>query len=312
MKKINITCVLVAAVALVGGGTYYLHGKMTEDIKPPVITMESDTVSASVEEPRSALLKGVGAVDEKDGDLSGSVLVNDIRLVRDEEKGEGFEVSYVVFDSSNNMAYATRTLDYTDYYSPRFHISAPLRFTSVSGVDIYRCVTAEDCIDGDISQRIMVDMDEAFLDANSFGTYTCNVEVSNSLGDTSVLPLEFEVYDASSTEEATRPQIQLTEYLTYVKAGEPFDPMAYLEKLKLERNTYTLLSPGTVEVTEETKTYDYGYFSGLYGYFLFKDVINISTNLDIQTPGLYYVDYSFSHPTERTRGNARLLVVVEA
>ncbi len=312
MKKLNVFCAVLAAVAVVGGGVYYKYTKDTEDVTPPDIRLETDSITLSVTDPPARLLEGVSAIDDHNGDLTKDVQVNDIRLVSSEPgKLSEFEVSYVVFDTSNNMAYKTRDLTYSDYVAPRFKITSPLRFSSIAGVDLYRCIGAEDSIEGDISSQITVSMGEEFLEATSAGIYSCNVQVANSLGDYAELPLTFEVYDSASPEEATRPVIYLSKYLTYIKTGEYFDPQSFLESLRIEKTNYKLLNHGDIEISDTVTQYDYGYFSSIYGYFLFKDEVKISTDLDVNTPGIYTVEYTFRHPTERTRGSANLLVVVE-
>ena len=154
-------------------------------------------------------------------------------------------------------------------------------------------------------------MGDDFLEATSSGIYSCSVQVSNSLGDSVELPLNFEVYDSASPEEATRPTIGLTQYLTYLKVGERFDAEAYLQNLKIEKTNYKLLNQGDIEITDVVTQCDYGYFSSIYGYFLFKDAVKVSTDLNTNEPGIYSVEYTFRHPTERTRGSSTLLVVVE-
>ena len=312
MKKLNVFCAVMAAAAVLGGGVYYKYSKDTEDVTPPDIRLETESLSLSVSDPRTKLLDGVTAIDDHDGDVSDKVQINDVRLVKSEPGTlSEFEVSYVVFDASNNMAYKTRNLTYIDYVAPRFRITSPLRFPSVSGVDIYRCIGATDSIEGDISAQITVSMGDDFLEATSPGIYNCQVQVSNSLGDYAELPLTFEVYDSASPEESTRPTIGLSQYLTYIKAGERFDAGSFLQNLRIEKTNYTLLNQGDIEITDVVTQYDYGYFSSIYGYFLFKDSVKISTDLDTNVPGLYSVEYTFRHPTERTRGSATLLVVVE-
>ena len=137
MKKLNVICAVMAAAAVIGGGAYYKYSKDTEDVTPPDIRLETEGITLSVSDPRMRLLEGVTAVDDHDGDVTDKIQINDVRLIRSEPgRLSEFEVSYVVFDTSNNMAYRTRQLTYSDYVAPRFTITSPLRFPSVSGVDI--------------------------------------------------------------------------------------------------------------------------------------------------------------------------------
>ena len=79
----------------------------------------------------SALLDGVCASDDRDGDLTGQVLIRSVSQFTGENTAL---VSYIVFDSSDNMSTASRSVVYTDYTPPRFALSEPLVFAPSSSV----------------------------------------------------------------------------------------------------------------------------------------------------------------------------------
>ena len=221
-----------------------------------------------------------------------------------------FEITYVVFDSSSNAATASRTLRYTDYHAPHFAISQALRFSSASAVDLYSCLSAEDCIDGDISSQINIEMSSNFSGSVSFGTYNATLSVTNSLGDTAVLPITFEVYDAASEEELARPQLVLTDYIVYLKKGEAFHPEDYLEGMVLDNVGYFFLE--NEELTKEgVQELDYGYSNEEYQHFFPKSAVEIKNDVDTEKPGTYQVRYSFQHSEDEPKSSIELTVVVE-
>lgn len=307
MKKIYILCGIMALAAILLGGGYIYYKQKTADTTTPEIIIDQETIECSVEAEQSELLQGVRAVDNKDGDLSDRIMVNDIRIREDSEAGGRlFDVSYVVFDSSNNIATATRTLKYTDYHSPRFSADYELVFTSVSAVNIPKILRVEDCIDGDISSQIMIEMDEAFLNAISAGEYTCTASVTNSLGDTSSIPLTFEVKDADSDD--SRPRITLSDYIVYVKKGEFINLQDYLYSIKVDNTDYLLKD---FIVDESIIPYEYGYRLSSGDIAMQKNKIKVNSELDTTTPGVYTVTFSYKHPEDGTKGKTRMTVVVE-
>lgn len=314
MKNVNILCGIAASAAILLGGGYILFKGNKADVMSPQIIIEQETIECSVSAEEEELLKSIRAVDDIDGNLTDRVMVNDIRI-RDNQKSEDrlFDVSYAVFDSSNNMATATRTLKYTDYHPARFSLTGELVFNSVTGVNLSNLLSAEDCIDGDISSQIMLELDEAFLNAVSAGEYTCVASVTNSVGDVSSIPLTFEVQDSGLETDSTRPVIQLSDYLVYVKKGEKFKPKKYLKKIKVDNTVYTFKNksdlPDSMDLSD-VRPYEFGYTVAGINVML-KDKVKVNSDVDTEVPGVYNVVFSYKHPEEGTRGSARLIVVVE-
>ena len=197
MKESKIVALALCAASLVGGGAYAFISAYQKDTTPPVLSAEKAEVTASIEATDEELKNGVVAVDKKDGNVSGSVMIDHIKK---KEDGSGdFDITYVGFDHSSNLGKLTRTLHYTDYESPKF-----TPFISIGG-------------------------DTAVLDKKpQQGFYDCTVSVTNSVGDTVTLPIQVEVYDGN----AARPQINLSSYLVYLQAGSEFDPNSYLTQIK--------------------------------------------------------------------------------
>ena len=60
MKRILtvLLCLLAVAAlaAVIGGGAYYKYSKDTEDVKPPEIRLETESITLSVSEPETKLV----------------------------------------------------------------------------------------------------------------------------------------------------------------------------------------------------------------------------------------------------------------
>ena len=122
MKNLErVTVIVFVAVLAVFIGVK-AYTRMAVDTTPPQISCDTDTIDISVADPESVLLQGVTAKDDRDGDLTGSIMVKGVTNLL---SGNTARVSYIVFDSSNNMATCQRTIRYTDYEKPRFALSQP-------------------------------------------------------------------------------------------------------------------------------------------------------------------------------------------
>ena len=310
MKRLNIICAILAALAIVLGSAYVVRKQLNLDTTPPVFTVAQDTVECTIDADTATLCSGVTAVDDVDGDLTDHILVNEISIKSETEAVNDFDISYIVFDASNNMSTVTRTLVYSDYHAPHFALSDALRFNSISAVDLYDYLTAEDCIDGDISSQITIEMSDAYLNAISFGSYSCIVSVTNSVGDTAELPLTFDIVDTTTTEESTRPEIVLNSYLIYLNAGDEFDAVQYLKGVVVDNVGYWAVDRSELQLDSTVKDL-YGYTNENYDHFILASSVDVSTDLDTATPGQYTVEYTYKHPEEGTRGTGTLIVIVE-
>lgn len=217
LRIITLICFVLAAL-LLAASTMYRNIKQDDTI--PVIECPEEPLVLSVAAGEEALLADVTAYDEKDGDLTGQVLLQGIS-----KNGDTATVTYAVVDSDNHVSAKSRTLQYTDYVAPRFALNKELRYSVGSQIRIKDRMTAEDLVDGDLSDRIRVTASS--LTAYNPGIYPATFEVTNSMGDSASLTLDIVVRNYESGE----PQIRLTEYLVYRAAGDDFDPMDYLDSV---------------------------------------------------------------------------------
>ena len=151
MKKRNWVCLILIAVCLAVFYGYQVLDRISTDTKPPQIRMEEQALQVSVTEAKTNLLQGVTAKDEEDGNVTGSLVVESVRLL--DHTGRA-NVTYAAFDKSGNVAKAEREFRYTDYQRPRFSLSEPLVFSQNKNIDLADYVRIQDFLDGDISHRL--------------------------------------------------------------------------------------------------------------------------------------------------------------
>lgn len=286
MKKRNWISLLLIILALGVLFGYRAVIRIRTDNKAPEITAEAQLLEVSVQDPRAALLAGVTARDDRDGDVTASLVVESIRLLRPDGT---VEVTYAAFDSSGNVAKLTREVRYSDYESPKFSLTEPLIFKQNAKTEVLSVIMAQDMLDGDITHRIRATALES-VDSGFFGIYKTKFQVTNSLGDTVELVLPVEVYMPGPNEGT----LTLTDYLIYLKAGDSFNSRSFLDQLIVGRDEISL-SGGLPESVKLT----------VYG--------------SVQTgePGVYQVDYQIDYYPNPNRTDlvytaySRLIVVVE-
>lgn len=281
MKR-NIIYVVLTLLCLGVFFAYLWMAVQADDSVAPEILIDPAPLRVSVEDPESALLKGVTATDDRDGDVTESLVVEKITLSNDQGL---MTVGYAAFDRAGNVTKAQREVQYVDYTGPRFQLSQALVFTENSGFDVLRVVTAQDPMDGDITQWIRATTLEEQTVAG-VGNHTVQFRVSNSLGDTAILELPVEVHPAG----AFYGDLKLKDYLVYLKVGDPFDETDYLL-------SYTL---GNRTLEFKQKLPD-------------QFRLEVDNQVDMQNPGVYPVTYRliYTEGGYSYTGYSRLLVVVE-
>lgn len=286
-KWVQALLVLLCLGCVVAYYGYRTLDRLSTDTRPPQITVEEGTLEVSIRDPESALFQGVSAKDDVDGDVTGSLLVEQIELA---DKDGTIQVTYAAFDKSGNVAKAERQVRYTDYVSPRFSLDRALVFDLNNGFDILKEISVTDMLDGDITHWVRTTV----LDENSVyteGRHDVKFRVTNSLGDTVELVIPVEVY-ASGTYAGN---LTLTDYLIYLNAGDVFNAKDYLDSFTLNGTTVSLRG----RVSEGYK-------------------LEITGTVDTLKPGVYCVDYlvtclrdGVSAEEQSWTGFSRLVVVVE-
>ncbi len=253
MNRLKVFSLIVFAVALTALGTYLLRQRMEKDTNTPLIYVGQDPITLSVNDGEEALLAGMKAVDAADGDVTKTLVVENISNFF--QKGKRI-VNYAAFDSDMNVSKASRILVYSDYESPHFALTKPLYFR-INTSDIMSGIQAYDVLDGDISRKIKLVPGEDF-DSNVAGSYDANLEVSNSAGDISRLPVKFEFYETAEN----GPAITLSQYLVYTGVGQKINPEDYLQSVYLEGERFYFPNAGLNDAErkaqEEADEAEYG------------------------------------------------------
>lgn len=290
MKKTNWgTVILIIAFLLVFWGYRYYDALRTDTDAPTITMNDTQMLQVSVQDPKTVLLQGVTAHDQQDGDVTGKLVVESVQLV---QKDGLIVVGYAVADSAGNVAKASREVQYTDYESPKFGLSAPLIFRESSDFNIMSIIGASDVVDGDLQHRIRAtSLTESAV--VGVGIHPVHFQVTNSLGDTAELVLPVEVlasnsYDASLT---------LTDYLIYLPKGESFQARSYLDSFIYRTDEISLRA-------------------GLPDGFSLK----LTGDVQTQVPGVYTVGYTVTYTIRHNTNSeldqkiisySKLIVVVE-
>lgn len=290
MRRLRIAVAGLFILSLAAFIGYNIYSRVIQDNVPPTITAESDTVSVSVEsEDDSELYQGLSAEDNRDGDLTDSIRISSMSNFTEPGKRE---VTYAVFDSSNQGATLTRTLEYTDYTSPQIQLTAPLRYSleEMSDVSLTENMSVEDCLDGNITSQIRASYNDAIY-VQQAGEYPVTVQVSNSAGDTCTVGLTVTVTDPSDEDEGSKYYPLLSKYIVYAKVGGSVDYDSLITGF--ERNGAEYL------FSEE----DDDFLPGDRG------DVEISGNVNFKEAGSYTVDYKFTSEDGVT-ATTKLAVVV--
>lgn len=280
IQRIVIVLAVLSAGLMAAAG---LKNAGVHDTDGPEITMDQDSITVPVECTDADLLAGVSAEDGQDGDVTDSLVVEELSNFI--EKGRR-QATVAAFDSDNNVTKTVREVIYEDYVSPRFALAEPLRFALNSDENPAASFQVTDCLDGDISGDVVITPDY-YYDFSMAGEYRVVYQVSNSAGDVVELPVTLETYDPA--EDNGAPRVELSEYLIYVSAGSQVNPMGYVAGISIHSTLWELGEAGNPYGAED---------------------IEVTNPVDTSVPGVYEIGYRI--PTEETyQPTIRLIVVVE-
>ena len=250
ISKVTIASLLfcAASMACYYGYMYFVDG--AADQTYPVFAIEQDDISVSVQDGTEALMAGVTAYDEKDGDVTASIVIEDIsRFINGRRM-----ITYAAFDSDNHVTKAEREITYTDYTAPKFYSKEGFRFR-IGAKSAVETIHALDCIDGDISKNVK-SSPGYYVNTDSAGTYEFQYQVANSAGDVEYLPLTVEVYDPSDYDVIN---FELKDYIVYTEKGKEINARSYLdvenpEDYSVDDSEVDYNTEGTYEVVYSIKS----------------------------------------------------------
>lgn len=286
MKKRTIFSIVLIVLCLGIFAGYCAWDHVRTDTVAPEIQLPEQISEISLGGPRDQMLQGITATDDQDGDVTASLLVEEIRMTDPQTRTA--QISVAAFDRAGNVAKAQYEVLCKDYISPRFSLSEPLVFPNNTAMNVLKYISAADQLDGDLTSNIRANaLQETTLGAA--GVHEIEFRVTNSLGDTARLVLPVEVY-AAGTYEA---DLTLTNYLVYLQKGDSFNARKYLKDFILYSEEFSLEN-------------------GLPANFELETVGQVDTD----TPGVYAVSYTvtFTRGVTSVRTHSaysKLIVVVE-
>ena len=300
LRKTRIFVVIFFIISVLLFGGYTLIRAVTVDRTLPIIEMDSDEVTISVKGGDAAILEGIKASDEKDGDITGNLFVESKSTFI--EKGI-FKATIAVADSDNHVTKVERKVTYSDYRSPQFTLTEPLKFLTTrenrDDLNIAESLTANDVVDGNISNKIKISS-EYSINGYTPGDYKMEFIVTNSMGDTSRLPVTVNIY--SALEENGLPEIILSNYLINIPVGEGADIAALIDQIEYHNETFRRGEDGNL--------YN-GEFDAEGNPIMFDwSAIQIDTDADWNTPGVYEVKITFTDEAANLSNFTRCYVVV--
>lgn len=303
IHTIRVLCVILAILS----AALFVYVRMDylakTQLEGPEISMDSDSVTVSIHDDTSAILAGVTATDAGGRDISDQLLVENLGSFTAPATREAV---IAVFDQAGNVTKARRTVVYRDYTEPKLSLSGPLSSTSTASSTLLDRVTVTDCLDGDISDQVILSpADQGILP--SVGEFAAVLQVSNSAGGTLEVPLTVEFYNAA--EARTRPEIELSDYLIYVHAGSTVTPASYLKNLTLDGNEYYYDRPHQTFV-RKGNTYQQAIDSLETGLVIPLSKLQINDPARYDAPGVYEIVYRCTGATGVT-GTVRLVVIVQ-
>ena len=283
MKRINVLLLMVLAVAtgLFAGYHLWVHNRL--DTVGPVLTIDEGILEVSVQDSEEALMQGIRAVDDRDGDVTATILVESIYGINDDNITT---VTYAAFDRAGNVSKIQRQVRYKDYENPRFELYGSMTFTFGSGFDLLEYIGAVDVIEGDIGRRVHATLISDTKGITAQGRHQVKLQVTTNLGDTVEMVMPVEVFDP----EWYVADVELTDYMIYLERGADFKPRDYLKGFILRGEFIDVHSmvPSDIE-------------------------LEISNGVNTNEPGVYEVSYILSKSLNLNTysGIARLIVVVE-
>ena len=276
-RKIWLGFVVLMLLLFVG---YRIFELIKTDSSGPVISGGEEAITISISDGEDVLLAGLRAYDQKDGDVTDSLIVE--KLSNFYSDGTRI-VTYAAFDSDNHISKMERKISYSDYESPKLELTGSLRFRAGETPNIDKIVKAYDSLDGDLSNKVKIHMDTT-LNTRITGFYNVIYEVSNSAGDTVKLPIEVEIYEPYNYEV----ELNLDRYLVYYEGTA----LKYRDYIK--------------SVHRGNMDYDYSEIAD-------QCSVTVDSQVDTGVPGVYPVYYYFTQVIGNTTYEAKeiLYVVVE-
>lgn len=210
MRVLRVCTLVLTAVMAVVFVIILITSTITQDRTKPTIKVPDSVLEVSVNATEEELLRDITAYDKKDGDITSRLLVESISRFTD----VGYcKITYAACDYDNHVVTASRQLHYTDYTPPKFTVNRSPVFSIYDDFQVTGLIGATDCIDGNISQNVIIYSPDFQEDEE--GVFTIEANVTNSKGDSAEISLPIIVEKISRG----APTITLDKYLVYLDVG---------------------------------------------------------------------------------------------
>lgn len=251
------------------GAFLFFEARFHDNGNRPVMTVPDAPLMVSVTADEQTLLADASAVDIEDGNLTSNIYIESISAFDD---SQARTITYAVLDSDDNIARATRKMQYTDYTAPEITITNALCMYYLESTDSLKdYVQATSCVDGDISSKISID--KADYKGDDFDvTYS----VSDSCGIKTTLTTKVTILSSTNDINMT-----LKTYMIKVQKGQKINPKDYIDNIEI------------MGMSEKT---------------LINEV-KVSSNYDSSKEGIYEFIYRIEENSEI--GVTKLVVIVE-
>lgn len=234
MKKLRIFSVLLLIASTAAFIAFQVYTNMVQDNVPPVVTCETEEITVSVDAPEADLFEGVTAKDNRSGDVTGTLVVEEMSAFTEDGKRV---ITYAAVDESKNVGRCERVLSYEGYKPPTFDLVGPLSFPVGQKTSIASLITAKSVLDGNLSENIKYTLETA-INSQEEGTYPIEFRVMDSGGKNVYLKTEIEIYEREYASIA----VTLEDYLVYVKKGADFSARKYYKGASIEDVDLTINS----------------------------------------------------------------------
>lgn len=212
MKKGLVAMLFLACAALLAGNVVVYIG---EDRKGPEISVPQEEITYVAGTDTSALLNGVTAQDNRDGDVTDTVTIESIIPNVDQT---GASVIYVAKDSKNNVTKETRTIVYS--------------------TDAAQAAVAA----ADQAAQNQAAADPAAAQGDAAGESAQTVDDGAAQNEAAIAALP-----------AESPRFYLTQYSVEVERGADFNELSYVQDISDDKDSRDELYQG-IQISGEVDT----------------------------------------------------------
>lgn len=281
IARILLTVFFVITFALYG--YVEIKDRKFTDHTAPEISDELDIIEISISAADEELLQGLTASDNKDGDVTSSIVVTGESEFVEKDT---FRVSYAAFDEAGNVGTYTRTVKYTDYVTPRYACETPFLLTgNATASDVIKNIVVDDCLDGNIAGRIKA----VVTSYDDYNLAPVTLTVSNSRGDEIKANVMIQYLESEQT-SYIRPWMD--SYIIYCNAGSSVNIRSWVKGIWQNSNGTTF------------EDLDWRYD---------RDMVSVDTSgVDYSMPGSYTAKVSiYDEEEERAKfGEVYVTIVV--